>query len=204
MCQGYGLGPIGWISVSNPIIKMMKEAGFGYKDWMAISKEVFQLVCFAYMDDTDIIHTKKINNETQSLIQEAQEALDMWNGVLNATGGELVPEKSYWYYIDFVFNNNGTARYKTIKELPGKLYLTNGKEKCEVNRKEVTESRKSLGTHFPPNGSNKNNISYFRKKAELWADRIRTNKLSVHDAWTALKTTITRTLEYPLTASTMT
>ena len=60
-----------------------------------------------------------------------------------------------------------------------------------------------MGTHFPSNGSNKNNISYFRKKAELWADRIRTNKLSVHDAWTALKTTITRTLEYPLTASTM-
>ena len=40
LCQGYGLGPIGLISVSNPIIKMMKEAGFGYKDWMAISKEV--------------------------------------------------------------------------------------------------------------------------------------------------------------------
>ena len=47
-------------------------------------------------------------------------------------------------------------------------------------------------------------IQFYRKKAAVWVDRICTSKLSVHDAWSALQTTILRALEYPLAATTIT
>jgi hypothetical protein len=37
----------------------------------------------------------------KEVIAEMQIILDRWRGVLRATGGALVPKKSYWHAIDF-------------------------------------------------------------------------------------------------------
>lgn len=42
-------------------------------------------------------------------------------GCLSATSGALVPEKTFWYVVDFKWAG-GHWRYKTISETPGYLY----------------------------------------------------------------------------------
>jgi len=45
-----------------------------------------------------------------------------WEGLLRATGGALVPNKCFWYLLDFE-NKNGHWKYLTTRQLPGSLYV---------------------------------------------------------------------------------
>ena len=94
--QGNGAGPGGWFAISTIIINLMKKHGIGYKEWTLIKQRAITITCFAFVDDTDLIH---VNNDpdvtTDQLLVEAQEALTTWEGLLRATGGALEPSKSY-------------------------------------------------------------------------------------------------------------
>jgi hypothetical protein len=51
------------------------------------------------------------------VMQEMQEGIDRWEGGLKATGGAIVPEKSWVYPIDFNFDNEGKWEYKNKEEI---------------------------------------------------------------------------------------
>ena len=55
--QGNGCGPCGWGAVSTPLINMLHEEGFGLKIKNPITGVLILLVCFAFVDDTDLIHS---------------------------------------------------------------------------------------------------------------------------------------------------
>jgi hypothetical protein len=42
-----------------------------------------------------------------------QQALDLWEGGIRATGGAIVPEKSHWDLIDFKWQRGSAGRYVT-------------------------------------------------------------------------------------------
>jgi hypothetical protein len=114
--QGNGAGPGIWMLVCIPIINMLKAAGFGFKVINVMSKESFSFVCFAFVDDTDLVHSSEYasneyESEVEQLIEEMQSVVDTWEGGLRASGGALVPSKSYWYLIHFKFLNNQWKHY---------------------------------------------------------------------------------------------
>jgi hypothetical protein len=117
--QGNGCEPSGWAVISTPLIKLVRTAGFGFFLLTALTILVVQFVCFAFVDDVDVVHTAKDVDTTGHIVmQEMQQAIDHWEGGLRATGGALVPEKSYWYLIDFVWT--GEKRwYATKEDIPG-------------------------------------------------------------------------------------
>jgi hypothetical protein len=51
-----------------------------------------------------------------------QRSVDRWEGGLRATGGALVPAKSHWYLIDFVWTGK-LWQYRTCDKMPGKLSI---------------------------------------------------------------------------------
>jgi hypothetical protein len=55
----------------------------------------------------------------EDVIGDMQVILDRWGGVLRATGGALVPKKSYWYAIDFrgLARNGYTVTRQTCLEI---------------------------------------------------------------------------------------
>ena len=88
------------------MIQILRDQGYGYKEWTLIRRRAITITCFAFVDDTDLIHaTTDPAKSTETLISEAQDALNLWEGLLRATGGALAPEKSYWYLIDVVHRN---------------------------------------------------------------------------------------------------
>jgi hypothetical protein len=154
--QGNGAGPASWFVISTILIDAMKKAGFGYKEWSLIRKRVIELTCFAFVDDTDIFHVSKDPNATTAeLIAEAQEALTLWEGLIRATGGDLAPEKSYWYLLEVV-RKNGKWGYQRIQDTPGDLYLQNGAYK--VKRHELTQAEEALGIQTRPDGNMKDEL----------------------------------------------
>jgi hypothetical protein len=54
--QGNGCGPTGCSIVSTPIINLMRAAGFGVAFLTAISVSLVTFVCYAFIDNTDVVH----------------------------------------------------------------------------------------------------------------------------------------------------
>jgi len=55
---------------------------------------------FTFVNDTDLIVMDDTNEETKVTLK-MQNSLQLWHGLLQATGGDLVPEKCFWYLINF-------------------------------------------------------------------------------------------------------
>ena len=77
LVQGHGPAPQGWTAVSLPIIKMMKESGCGFQDLLLISIAMLYLVCFSFVDDTDLVNMLPDGNyDADSLIARTQAGLE--------------------------------------------------------------------------------------------------------------------------------
>jgi hypothetical protein len=74
----------------------------------------------------------------------------------------------------------------------------------ELERLEVTESRKTLGVKKAPAGDNTAQFEHILEASQKWAAQIKASNLRQMDAWLALRSTIWRTLEYPITCTTLT
>ena len=83
------------------------------------------------------------------------------------------------------------------------IFVHNEKgDKTELILLTVEESKRMLGVYLAANGKNTAQIKHLRDVAEDWKEKLRVGHLIHNDAWTALTTTVMKTLEYPLLATT--
>ena len=142
LIQGNGAAPAGWSAITAILVDCMRSEGYGYEAWAPISQRAMTLVCFGFVDDTDLI----LNNDrpgvsSEDLIHEAQLELSTWEGLISATGGALAPEKSYWYLVEV----GPDGKYVTKAKQPGDLFLHNKGRPAVIDQLEVTEARETLG-----------------------------------------------------------
>jgi hypothetical protein len=97
--QGIGAGPSIWAVVSTPVLKMTKDEGFRLMYKTIIEGKQLHFVGYSFVDDTDIIQSGQPGEYFQVLATRMQADMDTWEGGLRATGGELEPEKYFWYLI---------------------------------------------------------------------------------------------------------
>ena len=206
MLQGNGASGTAWAAISTLIVNVMKTAGFGFSTWSAISKEAVDMVCYSFVDDANVIHSGKTNFTTgEELYDQMPAVLATWEGTIKATGGDIArgDDKSYWYLIDFVFKDN-TWHYRSVADIPGDLHLHNKDGSTDIIRRlEVTEARESLGIQTRYDGIQDDQKEYLRRKTVKWKDAIRSGHLQKDDAWYCLQSSIMKTVEYPLMATTL-
>jgi hypothetical protein len=194
--QGNGAGPAIWVVISTVLIATMATQGHGFNLLSALTGALVSFVCYAFVDDTDVIHSARtIDSPGEEVIAEMQIVLDRWAGVLRATGGALVPSKSYWYAIDFQWTGSKWT-YRSKADMPGDLLitsLTGGRE--ILTRHEPQVGQETLGVIQAMDGNNLAEIIHLRAKSTAFADSMRTGFLSKNDAWYALNATILKTLE---------
>jgi hypothetical protein len=120
------------------------------------------------------------------------------------TGGALVPSKSYWYLIHFQFTNN-RWKYASIEDTPGNLTIRNvsGSLRVPLERLEVSEARETLGVFIAMDGNQEQQTAELRLKANRWADRVRSGRLSHAEVWFSLNGCILKSLEYPMMATSL-
>jgi hypothetical protein len=167
--QGNGAGPTGWAVVSAPIINMVRAAGCGATFVSAISCAIVSFICYAFVDDTDLVHTRPRDDISGAdMIPEMQDALDHWEGGLRTSGGALVPSKSHWYLVDFKWKK-GPWRYCTIADCPGDISMGyNAGERVTLERVEVSATRKSLGIMILGDCSWKGEEARLLRASVLW------------------------------------
>jgi hypothetical protein len=202
--QGNGAGPAIWVAISTPLLNLLRSEGLGCKFTSPISKKEISFVGYAFVDDTDLIQTSNTLQSTDELITEMQRSLNTWEGGLRATGGTIVPEKSHWYLVEFHWNS-GNWTYKSNRDAPGNLTVRDISGTTKVlKRLEPSEAATTLGVDIALDGNWSQQIKKMRAQSELWADQIRTGKLRRDEAWTALNSTLWKTLQYPLEATALT
>ena len=205
--QGNGAAPAIWVAVSTPLLNMMRTAQHGLQIVSAITKEKSKIVAFAFVDDTDLIQgnvgdTALTANE---VMIEMQSAIFRWEGGLKATGGAIVPEKSFVYPIDFSFNSAGKVRYKTVTEIGTNFEVPNvDGDMVELRQLEPTHACETLGVFLAPDGNNAAAVEALQGKAQLWSDLVHKGHLTAADVMQAMDTTIAQTLKYSLPALTLT
>ena len=202
--QGNGAAPQMWAVVSTPVLEMLRSEGHCCFFKAAISGDEVSFVGYAFVDDTDQIVTSPEDDASfQEIAHRMQASVTAWQGGIRATGGAIVPEKSHWYLIDFVWMH-GHWHYVTEAETPAQISVqdSTGTEKM-LERLAPDKARRTLGVRLAPDGNCDDQFKFMVNVATEWGEHIRTGHLPRHLVWESMHTTILRTLLYPLPATTL-
>ena len=202
--QGNGVGPSLWAIVSSPILDMLRAEGFGTFFHTAISGKTIKYVGFSFVDDTDQVQTGRYEGETSaSIVDQMQQAVNMWEGGLSATGGALDPSKSHWYLIDFVWEH-GEWRFARKEDMEANIHIRDRSGNVtQIKGLEVDEAHTTLGVMQCPSGNMEPTMKALKKKTSLWASQMKAGHLKKAEMWLSLTSTIWKSLMYPLNATTL-
>jgi len=150
-------------------------------------------VGYAFVDDTDVIQSVLAENPLQAQ-QQLQEAINTWESSLKATCGALVPEKTVWWLVSFVWNGS-SWQYATIQDSSGQLQVNDiSDHRKTIKRLETHEAYETLGVFLAPDGNSHAQFEKMCKAVVTWVDSLRTGNISRDEVWLALQSTILRTL----------
>jgi len=132
---------------------------------------------FTFVDNTDLIVSDALQNSSK-VTEKMQQSLTMWHKLLQATGRDLVPEKCFWYSIDFKWQNS-TWTYQTIKELLGQLQVISRDNKhIVIPRLESWEACRTLSICIALDGNNNAEEQYLSQVTAKWRTKMATLHIS--------------------------
>ena len=100
--QGNACGPQIWSILRSIIFEILSKRGFSVHFCSSLSKSLFTLLGFSYVDDCDLLQAKDTPEET---IQSMQNVITGWSELMEVTGGKIATSKSWWYFIDIIWKN---------------------------------------------------------------------------------------------------
>jgi len=143
--QGNGAGPQIWAVVSSPLFDILRSDGFFALLIGAISSQRRQLAGFAFVDDTDLIGMGMEDMDSAlEVAHKMQVAVAEWEALLSATSGALVPEKCFWYLVNFKFSGS-QWRYTSKNESVLLVVCNAAGNLATIPQLLITEARHTLG-----------------------------------------------------------
>ena len=87
--------------LSSVVFEILHKRGFAVEVCTSISKQLFKMVGFAYVDDCDLFQS---GNEPIDVLASTQDLLVSWSSLIDVTGGAISIDKSWWYLIEYIWN----------------------------------------------------------------------------------------------------
>ena len=159
---------------------MLREKHKGGFFTSPITKHTSHIVGYAYVDDTDIIimNNNGINLTMEEVVDDMQEAINIWEGGLKASGGAIVPAKSWVYPIEFGFDQSGQWHYKSKDEIGAEFTVKDHNNQLgPLQTLNVSEGRETLGLLLAPDGNNEDAVDELLKKATEWKELVQVGHL---------------------------
>ena len=178
---------------------MMRKENMGAHFITPISQEKVSFVGCSFVDDTDLVLSSYDSSDTlEDITPSMQHAIDTWEGGLRATGGALVPEKSWVYPIKYEWDDKGNHKLTPLSDIEAQFTVKDAQQNIKpLTLTPPTEAKETLGVFLAPDGSHSEQINYLRSKVLNWSEKIRTNHISPYNALLSIHTTILSTLKYP-------
>ena len=194
--QGNGAGPTIWALISSTLLDRLRSKGMGVVIPTSTGYQL-QIPAFAFVDDTDLLQELDIKTPTP------QEAVTEWNDGLQTTGGLIVGDKCLFQVVRHKWKNDKwTIENVMDEDIEVSIPDDNGRMH-NIKQSQPFAGELALGVAFSPTGDMQEEVRHIRNKTSKWGEQISKAHLNHHEAWTALTTTIMRTIEYPLAATIM-
>ena len=220
-CQGSGSAPAAWSAISALIVNAYKEMGYGAKMVTPYTARLFVLAAVLYVDDTDMLHWADNRLATdEELLAQAQDEVDAWAHLAQATGAILKQEKCsiqplLWKFV------RGRARMKHIADMPEpttwvRLPDKSGKlgplQPSHISIPQPDGSRapiatlnpdvaaKMLGYHFAPFSDSSDHVDKMVTKGIEWCDQLTARPLPPRDAWFSFENALYLSMSWGLVA----
>jgi len=133
-------------------------------------------VGFTIVDDMDLCVTHQ-SNQAEQVVMQMKKAMIHWEGLLQATGGVLVPEKCFWYLVKFEHTNSKWS-YKKCNQVPGSISLLDSDhQQVPIQRLEPLEARQTLGIQIAPNDNMATKLAYLLDVTKEWQRKMKHAKL---------------------------
>ena len=100
MLQGNASGLAIWTAVSSVIFDILHTRGFAPDIISSISKQVFTLIGFAYVDNYDLF---QVCHDSIEVLASMQDLVNSWGSLIEVTGRSIRTDISWWYLLDFVW-----------------------------------------------------------------------------------------------------
>jgi len=188
--------------VSTPLFQILTQEGFLAHVICAISHRRSSLAGFDFVDNVDLCITDPSGDDGH-VVEQMQYSSTRWAGLLRATGGALVPEKCFWYFIHNTWNK-GKWQYVGTKSTQGMHVPDENSQPTTIPQLHPSEARQTLGVRLAPDGNNSEELQYLRDIAKSWHTLMSRAKVTHAAAEFGLRQVILRKLEYPLMATTFT
>ena len=198
--QGNGAGPTIWAILSSTIFEELRDKGFSTDFQLALSTGLYRLCGFSYVDDCDLIADGLTAAQAHAKLQAM---LKLWDELMEVNGGAIATDKCWWYLIDFKWKGGKWGYQSVGKELSLKVRDKSNRV-CELKYMEHNQAKEMVGVHLAPDGNHKAQIKALTEKVNEWKGYIAGSPLDDRSIWLALNVTITKGIEYPLAATTLT
>jgi hypothetical protein len=194
--QGNRAAPPSWTQLSAIMVTVFKQLNLGAKIKDPILDTLIHLMGALFVNNTDMYTWREEILDPGEIWVQTQIEIEHWSCLLNATGGALEPEKSWWYLLNYTCED-GEWTYADI--VPQDLFITNpGGRKSAIKQEEATASKKTLGIYDAPARGNEGHLAYIKSKATAWINRTANGHLPSHIAWVAYRHQLWPGLRYGL------
>jgi hypothetical protein len=161
----------------------------------------------SFVDDTSNRCNDGLQEEAMPYtepIAKAQVMAQIWERILYSSGGALELRKCFWYLLYWTWEN-GRLQLATKIECPGIIALTSGHVPyyAVIPRLEVWEARRTLGVRLAPDGNYQKEAAFLFDKANQYAVRLSTSRLSEMDTFIFHRSMYTPSMTYSLPVTTI-
>ena len=150
----------------------------------------------------------KLNGGTldvDKVIEDIQQSIEWWEGLLKFSRGTIRPDKSFAYIIDFYFIANGAFKFKMIDQLDVELKVKDEWDQQQsLQIVNPSKGKETLEVFIVPDGNSIDQLDKLNWKVAKWIGAIRVHSLLPDELFAGVSSTIMKTLEYLAGASTFT
>ena len=193
--QGNASGPQVWSILSSVIFKILHKRGHSTTFCTSLSRMLFEMLGFSYVDDCDLIQAKSTITET---VDSMQALIDDWTKYMLVTGGKVEATKSWWYYGQVTWKKGWKIDNVHIEK---NLSITFEGTPTNLKRLGVQDSSEMLGIWMAPNGNHHKMKRHLRQTTLAWASKLKLGNPTNIVAWTALHKTISAKMKYSMAVS---
>ena len=199
--QGNGAAPAIWAVVSTPVLNMLRKQGYGATFKCCISGEELRLVGYAFVDDTTKTTLAATPDEPfHCVVDRSQKSTDLYIDGMRVTGGKAQPKKTKCYGMEIRWRGGQWSYYRSSSPL---IDMATPRGRRPIERLPVNKAMEILGVIIAPDGNSRDQVKKLRSITEEWASAVRSRHIRPAEAWEYYQTTVRKSLEYPLAATTL-